>query len=118
MNVYDLAHELARALSQCPEYREFSRAKEELEKDPQAKNMLKDLRTKQLEVEALRLSGKPVDEAVKNLENLYNIVSYNSLLRQYMEAEARFAVLMADIQGIIAKAVGLDFNLDEPNKEE
>lgn len=118
MNVYDLAHELARALSQCPEYREFSRAKEELEKDIQAKNMLKDLRARQLEVEALKLSGKPVEDAQKNLENLYNIVSYNSLLRQYLEAEAKFAVLMADIQGIIARAVGLDLNFDEQSKNE
>jgi cell fate (sporulation/competence/biofilm development) regulator YlbF (YheA/YmcA/DUF963 family) len=112
LNVYDLAHELARALSQCPEYRDFTRAKEELEKDIQAKNMLKDLRMRQLEIETLKLSGKPVEEAQRNLENLYNIVSYNSLLRQYLEAEARFAVLMSDIQGIIARAVGLDLNLD------
>lgn len=113
MNVYDLAHELARALSQCPEYRDFSRAREELDKDIQAKNMLKDLRTRQLEVETLKLFGKPTEEAQKNLENLYSIVSYNSLLRQYLEAEARFAVLMSDIQSIIARAVGLDFNFDE-----
>lgn len=117
MNVYDTAHELARALSQSPEYLEFKRVKDELEKDPKAKDMLKDLRTKQLEVETLKISGKPVEDAVKNLENLYNIVSFNSLLKQYMEAENRFAVLMTDIQKIIAKAVGLDLDFDEQEKE-
>lgn len=113
MQVYTKAHELARALSECPEYLEYKKAKDELEKDPQAKNMLKDLRKKQIEVETLKLSGKPVDDAMKNLENLYNIVSYNSLIKEYLEKESRFAVLMADIQDIIAKAVGIDLDLDE-----
>jgi cell fate (sporulation/competence/biofilm development) regulator YlbF (YheA/YmcA/DUF963 family) len=114
MNVYDLAHQLARALSEAPEYLEFKKAVEELNRDPQARDMLRDLKTRQLQVEALKLSGKPVDEeALKSLENLYNIVIYNSLIKKYLEAEARFAVLMTDIQNIIAKAVDLD--LIEPS---
>ena len=111
MNPYDLAHQLARALSCSPEYSEYKKARELLEEDPQAKEMLSDLRAKQLEVEALKISGKPVEEATKTLENLYNIVSYNSLLSKYLEAEQRFAVLMVDVQSILAKAVDLDFDI-------
>ncbi|ADL07622.1 YlbF family regulator [Thermosediminibacter oceani] len=108
MNAYDAAHELARALSCSPEYLEFKAAREELKKDPEAERMLKDLRAKQLEVEALRLSGKSSEEAEKQLENLFNVVSYHSGIKKYLEAESRFLVLMADIQRIIARAVDLD----------
>ncbi|HHY70927.1 MAG TPA: hypothetical protein GX519_04565 [Thermoanaerobacterales bacterium] len=113
MKVYNLAHELAKSLNECPEYLEYKRAKEIITQDPQTEKMLKDLRTRQVEVQALKLSGKPVDEALKNLENLYSIVSHNSLLKRYLEAEERFAVLFADIQNIIMKGIELDTGLED-----
>ncbi len=113
MKVYNLAHELAKSLNECPEYLEYKRAKESIKQDPQTEKMLKDLRTRQVEVQALKLSGKPVDEALKNLENLYSIVSHNSLLKRYLEAEERFAVLFADIQNIIMKGIELDTGLED-----
>lgn len=108
MNVYDIAHQLARSLSECPEYLEYKKASESIKQDPQAEKMLKDLRSRQIEVQALKLSGKSADEAIKNLENLYSIVSHNSLLKRYLEAEERFAVLFADIQNIIMKGIELE----------
>ncbi len=113
MNVHDLAHQLARSLTSTHEFLEFKKATEDLNKDPQAKNMLEDLRKKQFELQALKISGKPVDEAEKKVENLYNIVSYNVVVRQYMEAESKFATLMSDIYEIISKAVDLEFDKDE-----
>jgi len=108
MNVYDAAHQLARALSECTEYKEFNKIQEDLKKDPQAEKMLKDLREKQFELYSLKAAGKPTEEAEKNLENLYNIISYNSLVSKYLEAEQRLAVILADVQRIIAKAVNID----------
>lgn len=113
MNVYDAAHQLARRLRECPEYIEFKRAKESLKEDPQAENMLKDLRNKQFELQALKLSGKPTDEDEENLRNLYNIVAHNSLLKRYLEAEERFAVLFSDIQDIIMKGIELDIDINK-----
>lgn len=116
MNVYDAAHQLARALSECTEYKEFSKVQEELKNDPQSEKMLKDLRAKQWELYSLMAAGKPTEEAEKNLENLYNIISYNSVVSRYLEAEQRFTVIIADVQKIIAKAVNLDEDLPEINK--
>jgi cell fate (sporulation/competence/biofilm development) regulator YlbF (YheA/YmcA/DUF963 family) len=108
VNPYDLAHQLAKALSESDEYKEYKKARELLEQDPKAKEMVKDLREKQLEVEAQKLSGKPSDEATKALENLYNIAKFNSLVSKYLESEHRFAFMMMDIQKILAKAVEID----------
>jgi len=115
MNVYDLAHTLARDLKKSPEYLEFKKAQEALNQDPQAKKMLKDLRSKQLEVQALRFSGKPIDEATKKLENLYSIIGHNTLVKKYIETEERFAVLMMDIQEIIVDGIDLDLDFDDNN---
>jgi len=116
MNVYDAAHQLARALSECTEYKEFSKVQEELKNDPQAEKMLKDLRAKQWELYSLKAAGKPTEEVERSLENLYDIISYNSLVSRYLEAEQRFAVIMADVQNIIAKAVNLDEDISDINK--
>jgi len=113
MNVYDAAHQLARCLSESSEYIEFKKAKEDLKQDPQAENILKDLRGKQLEIQALKLSGKPTDEAEEKLKNLYNIASYNSLLMRYLEAEERFATLFSDIQNIIIKGIELEVDFKD-----
>ncbi len=114
MNVYDLAHQLAQSLNESQEYLEYKKAKETIKQDPQVEKMLKDLRAKQIEVQALSISGKPIAEAQKSLENLYNIAVNNSLLRQYLEAEERFAVLFTDIQNIIIK--GIEFDIDTEDK--
>lgn len=113
MNIYDLAHQLARDLKRSPEYQEFKKAQETLNKDPQSKKMLKDLRSKQLEFQALKFSGKPIDEATKNLESLYSIISHNTMIKRYLETEEQFARLMMDIQEIIVSGIDLDVDFDE-----
>lgn len=115
MNPYDAAHSLAKSLSESIEFKQFKKAKDELEKDPKAKEMFSDFRKKQFEVEALKLSGKSTEKASKDLKNLFEIISYNTLITNFLEAEQRFATLMYDIQNIIAKAVDLELDLDQNN---
>lgn len=115
LNPYDAAHSLAKSLSESIEFKQFKKAKDELEKDPKAKEMFSDFRKKQFEVEALKLSGKSTEKASKDLKNLFEIISYNTLITNFLEAEQRFATLMYDIQNIIAKAVDLELDLDQNN---
>lgn len=108
MNVYDIAHDLARALKQTSEYKEYKKALDSLNEDPQAKKMLTDFRTKQIEVETLKISKKPFEEEEKKLQNLYSIISHNPLLQKYMAAEHQLAIMMTDIHEILAKAIEID----------
>lgn len=114
MNAYDAAHQLARSLEESSEYVEYKNVKEKVKQDPQVLKMLKDLRAKQLEVQALTLSGKPNAEAQKSLESLYNIAINNSLIKEFLDAEERFAVLFTDIQNIIVR--NIEFTLDSEEK--
>ena len=80
MSVYNKAHELARAISQSREYSELKSAFEKIKNDEKAKQMYKDLE-KQIEVQLDEISGKNTDEKAKQLENLYEVLSYNDDLK-------------------------------------
>lgn len=106
MNVYDSAHELARALRECEEYRALKEAKDRLEADPVNKEMLLEFRRRRWEIEAEQAMGREVDEEkLKRVQQLGELVNNNPTLRDYLTAEFRFARLMGDIQKILADAL-------------
>jgi len=106
MNIYDKAHELARALKQAQEYQALVIAQEKLRGDNAAFKMFVDYRRKEIAYQTTIMSGKEMDEAeLKTLERLVEIISANSLVRDYMQAEARFGTIYGDVQRIINEAV-------------
>jgi cell fate (sporulation/competence/biofilm development) regulator YlbF (YheA/YmcA/DUF963 family) len=108
MNVYDRAHELAKALSMSQEYRDLKKAKDEAEANVTNKKMIQDISEKKLELQSAQLMGQELDpEKVKHFESLLEIVKVNPAVSNYLNTEYRFQVMMADIQKIIVEAVGL-----------
>ncbi len=106
MNAYDEAHNLARVLKTSEEYRNLLDAKKQLDADPKNKEILNDLRRMQWEFETDRVLEKEVDAAKQQrMEQLFQLVSLNPTLKDYMGAEYRFARLMGDIQKILADAL-------------
>lgn len=106
MFVYDKAHELARALRSTPEFVALKTTQDKLKNDPQAYKMFLDYRRKEIAYQSAVMSGQhPEEDEVKNLHRLAQIVNLNSIVRDYIEAEARFGVIFSDIQRIIADAV-------------
>lgn len=106
MNVHDYAHSLAKAIKASPEYKNFKKAKEKLESDDAAKQMLTDFRRAQLEIQQQKMSGMEVSsEQEEKLSKLQEVVNLNLTVKEYMEAEYRFSVLFADIQKILAETV-------------
>lgn len=116
MNVYDKAHELAKAVRQSQEFKEFKKAAEKLEEDKKAKEMLEDFRKKQWEIQSEKLAGKDVKEKEVQLQKLYEVLSYNQDIVDYLQAEARFYTLMSDISNILGRAIELDVFKPKPAK--
>lgn len=111
MNVYDKAHELARALKSSDEYRAFLAAKTLVDGDAEAKKMVRDFIIKKAEVEYEAMAGKAEDKAkIEQLQRMYELLAFNSKAREFMEAYSRFQRTMADVSKIIGEAVaeGLD----------
>ena len=82
MNVYDHAHALAKVIKSSPEYKNFIKCQEKLEKDPHAKEMLTDFQKTQWELQKQKMSGLEVaPEQEKRLTQMWEVISLNMLLR-------------------------------------
>ncbi len=113
MNPYDAARYLARAVRESEECSSLKTAQEELKNDPPAREMLLDFRRQQLQLQRQVMAGLDVaEEQMEKQERLYQIISMNNLIRNYLEAEYRMSVLMQDVQKTIAEAFELLFDPD------
>lgn len=108
MATYDKAHELARELKACTEYKEYQKAKQDLEKNEAALSILKEYQKKRWEFEMDYLAGKEPDSAKKQeLDKITELVNMHGPVKRFLEAEARIMVVMTDIQKILTEALNL-----------
>jgi cell fate (sporulation/competence/biofilm development) regulator YlbF (YheA/YmcA/DUF963 family) len=106
--ILDLAKELGQALAGSQEFLTYTKAKEAVEGNLAAQYMLRDFRTRQFEVEKAKLAGTFTPELVRDLQEKAQIVAANPVVREYLEAEARFGNLMMQVQRLLGEAVGID----------
>lgn len=105
MNTYDAAHVLAKALRESNEFKELKEAQVNLKADRSALDMLTDFRKQQFELQKQQLSGLEVaDEQKEKIEKLFEVISLNTLVKNFMQAEYRVAVMLQDIQKTIGEA--------------
>lgn len=109
MNVYDKAHELARAILENPIYKSYKKALDSLNNNPENRRMVEDFRKKQLELQMIELSGqKPDEQKISHLQKLYEILMANSEIKNFLESEMNFSKLMADVYKIISDTLDLE----------
>lgn len=109
MNIYDLAHGMARALRQHPDVLAMQVAKQKVDQDPQAKRMLDDFMAKSMQLQMQEMGGAEVDEEEKaKLEKLAEIVYLHADIREFQELGMRVERMMQDVYGIISSAVSLE----------
>lgn len=103
------AESLAEALAQSQEYKAYKEAKEELERHEAAKIMLRDFQRKQSALQRKVMAGEmPAEAEVQSLQDAYRLVVFNPYVRKVIEAEAVLSQLLAEIQAILARAVGIE----------
>lgn len=106
MNLYDHAHNLARALKESGEYQGLLKARKQLESDPKNKEMLSEFRRYQWKMEKSRALQQEVDEITRRrMEQLGELVGANPTIQEYLMAEYRFGQVMVDIQKILSEAL-------------
>jgi cell fate (sporulation/competence/biofilm development) regulator YlbF (YheA/YmcA/DUF963 family) len=106
MNIYDMAHGLARALRQHPDVLAMAEAKRKVDQDPHAKQMLDDFMEKSMQLQMQEMSGAEVDEEAKSqLNKLAEIVFMHSDIREFQERAMRVERILQDVYQIIGKAV-------------
>jgi len=106
MNVYDCAHQLARALKDSQEYKNFNRLNEEISANKELKEMLDDFQQKQLELQTQQLFGNEVEEnGMEEIQKLYQIVAKDPKAAEYLQAQMALSKIMADIYGILGEVI-------------
>lgn len=104
MNVYDKAYDLARALKESSEYKEWNQARGHVDADSDAKRMFEDFRSKQTQIQQKMMSGElPPQEELEQADKLFEIISVNPLIHQLFEAERRLSLILQDVHKIIAE---------------
>ncbi len=108
MSVLEMAQDLAKALQETPEYRKRQEALARVEENVAAQIMLRDFRKKQAEFQRAILAREAVgEEKAREMQRLFEIASYNPLIREYFATEQQLAELVAGIQQILVEVVGM-----------
>lgn len=106
MNFYDKVYELVRCFKETEEYKKYISLKEEIKKEEKTAEILKDFKEKQMKLQTDYINTGKMDESKqKELENTYSILIQSEIARNFLEAEIRLNVLLADMQKIMGEGI-------------
>ncbi len=109
MNVYDEAHDLARAIKASEEYKNYMEIKKEVSAIPELNDMLVDFQQKQFQIQAAQFSGQETDQdLIQQFQDLYQIIMKDPKAMSYMQAEMTFTRVIADVYKILEDAVKVE----------
>ena len=106
MEVYDKVNNLAKAIKDSKEYKEYKAIKEELLTQPELKAQVDEFEKIRYEEQLLAMQGeKQSEEKMAKLQELYKILVQNPKVKDYFDKEVRFNVMIADVNKIIGEAI-------------
>ena len=106
MNVYDEAHNLAKAIKESNEFKEFDRIRKDVDADKETSDMLKELTELQMQMQAAQLTGQQPDKDMfARFQSLNTMAMTKPLAMQYMQAQFALATMMNDVFGIVGEAI-------------
>lgn len=106
MDPYEKANELVQAIKASDQVKEYIKIKEELYKEDDCKNLIKEFRDKQVEVQSLLMQGQEADnEKMEKLQSLHQILVSNPRVKDFFDKEIQFDELLADLYKIIGEGV-------------
>ena len=105
MYVYDEANNLAKAIQESKEYKEYENIKKEIESVPEIKSKIDEFEKIRYDVQVMSFQGKQDEEKSKKLQEMYNILNNDTKIKEYFDIEVRFNIMLADVNKIISEAV-------------
>ena len=108
MNVYEEAHNLAKAIRESEEFKQFDTMQKLIDSDPKVSAQVKDLTERQLKLQARQMSGENVQSDLMQLsQEMSAIMMQIPAVAQYMQNTMRFSLMMNDVYKIITDAIGV-----------
>ncbi len=105
MYVYDKDNNLAKAIQESKEYKEYEKIKKEVESIPEIKTKIDEFEKIRYDVQVLSFQGKEDQEKMKKLQEMYGILNKEPKVKEYFDIEVRFNVMLADVNKIISESV-------------
>lgn len=110
-NPYDIAHELARALKESDEYREYTALKEAAYADQTNRSLLDEYKRLQFRLQASAVSGaSPDDGDMERFRQIATLLQFNEDAGKYLVSEFRYQKMLSDIYKILADTAGIDLD--------
>ncbi len=108
-NVYDIAHELARALKESEQFKHYQAMKKRVSENEDLSEMINDFQEKNMAMQTQQmLDGTPTEELISQVQSLYQIVMADPLAAQYIQAEIAFTQVVSDIYGILGEVIRVE----------
>lgn len=106
MNVYDTANQLAKEIKESEEYVNYKMAKQVLAMKPELKKQIDEFEQEKymLHIEAMQ-TGKNNEEKMQKIQKMYEELIESAEAKQFFEAEAKFNLLLADVNKIIGESI-------------
>lgn len=102
MNVYDQAHQLATAIKESEECKQYNDVQKKVAANPELDAAIKDLMKKQFELQAKQLMGQEVsEEDFAQFQKLSAVLMQDPLTAQYFQCQMRFSTMMSDVYKIL-----------------
>lgn len=107
INIYDKINELASALKESDELKDYIAKKEIAYQKEENKEMIKSFRQKQIELQQLAVNGNEQEAKTKTelLQQMYQILLQNTQIKEMFDAEVRFDVMIGDMYKILGEAI-------------
>ncbi|MFA5528783.1 MAG: YlbF family regulator [Peptostreptococcales bacterium] len=109
MNVYDSVHQLARAIKDSDEFKNYKRLRMEINNNESLKSMLDDFQKKQIEYQTKQLLGEEVEmDNMTQIQDLYKIIAADPKAAEYLQSEMIISKMMADIYEILGEVMKVE----------
>ena len=106
MNVYDTANKLAQELRESEEYNNLKMAKQAIALNPDLNIKIKEFEKRRYESQVKMMQKGMTDEKeIEQIQKMYAKLVENLDAKKYIEAEAKFNLLMTDVNKIIGDSI-------------
>ena len=106
MNVIDIANNLGQEIRKSEEYIAYKEIKERINSNPELKSKIDEFEKVRynVQVSALQNEGQN-EEELQKLQQIYEMLMKDEILKEYFEKQVRFNVMIADVNKIIGNSI-------------
>jgi cell fate (sporulation/competence/biofilm development) regulator YlbF (YheA/YmcA/DUF963 family) len=101
ISVENAAQELAKAIKETEAYTNLNSAHARIKLDPSAQDLISQMETSQQSIQQAQMQGQPVEDEIKQLQQLQGQAMQNETLKQLFQAQEAFGKVMEETNKII-----------------